>query len=178
MWEVEQSTDYQVFKVLRKRESFLLPGLKEKRLFHTLTCPDWVNVICLTNCNSIALVRQFRHGVETYTYELPGGLASPSQSLLEAAKDELLEETGYLSAKWSYAGKYMVNAALQNNFCHTFVCEEAEFQAAPKDSEGIQPILVPIEEFFSKFHEGEFDQALILAAVSLAQRKGMLPTNL
>ncbi|MFA5126977.1 MAG: NUDIX hydrolase [Patescibacteria group bacterium] len=54
-----------------------------------------VCVLALTKDNNVILTKQFRPGPEKILLELPGGLIDKNESPDEAAKRELLEETGY-----------------------------------------------------------------------------------
>lgn len=44
--------------------------------------------------NKIVLIRQFRYPVGDYIYELPAGLIDGNETIYEAAKREMFEETG------------------------------------------------------------------------------------
>ncbi len=64
-----------------------------------------VAVIALSGDGQIVLVEQYRPAVERNVLELPAGLAGDTsqtrgEPLVEAAKRELLEETGYTAARW------------------------------------------------------------------------------
>jgi ADP-ribose pyrophosphatase len=49
----------------------------------------------------ILLVRQFRLAAGASLWELPAGRVDPGETVLAAAKRELLEETGYRARRWS-----------------------------------------------------------------------------
>ena len=47
------------------------------------------------------MIDQYRHGLGETSYEIPAGVMEPSdRSPLEAARRELLEETGYGGGEW------------------------------------------------------------------------------
>lgn len=65
-----------------------------------------VGIVAVTDDEKVVLVEQTRPAVNAAIVELPAGLAgdivgAEQEPLLEAAKRELLEETGYAAAKWT-----------------------------------------------------------------------------
>lgn len=65
-----------------------------------------VGIVAVTDNNCVVLVEQFRPPTDEYVIELPAGLSgdvagAEHESLLEAAKRELFEETGYEAAQWT-----------------------------------------------------------------------------
>jgi len=57
----------------------------------------------------ILLVRQFRLPAEDYLWELPAGRLDPGEKPLQAAKRELIEETGYRARKWTRLASFFVS---------------------------------------------------------------------
>ncbi len=65
-----------------------------------------VGIVALTDDRRVVLVEQFRPPVDRRVIELPAGLAgdisgAESESLVEAAQRELIEETGYHAKNWT-----------------------------------------------------------------------------
>jgi ADP-ribose pyrophosphatase len=61
------------------------------------TLPQVVVIIAtLHPSGEILLIRQFRPPVNAFVLEFPAGLVDPGESVAEAARRELLEETGYI----------------------------------------------------------------------------------
>jgi ADP-ribose pyrophosphatase len=52
------------------------------------------------NRRRILLVRQYRLPAKACLWELPAGKVDPGEKPLQAAKRELIEETGYRAARW------------------------------------------------------------------------------
>ncbi len=59
-----------------------------------------VVVLPVLDDGHIILVRQYRHSVGGYLWELVAGRMEPRESPLPGAKRELLEETGYTARRW------------------------------------------------------------------------------
>lgn len=54
-----------------------------------------VLVAALTNEGKLVIVKQFRFPVDSFCFEMPGGVVDQGESPAEAMRRELLEETGY-----------------------------------------------------------------------------------
>src|SRR5689334_24714519 len=48
----------------------------------------------------VLLERQYRHAAKDYLWEIPAGRIDPGENALQAAKRELIEETGYRAKRW------------------------------------------------------------------------------
>ena len=62
--------------------------------------PGAVAILPFTADGKVILERQFRYPNARDFIEIPAGKVEPGENLLETAKRELLEETGYLAADW------------------------------------------------------------------------------
>lgn len=63
--------------------------------------PGAVAVVALDEADRVALVRQYRHPVRAYLWEVPAGLLDvPGEPLLLAAQRELAEEADLRAARW------------------------------------------------------------------------------
>jgi len=60
-----------------------------------------IGVVALDDDLNTWLVGQYRYTLSEWSWEIPEGGGSPEQSPLEAAKRELLEETGLQASRWS-----------------------------------------------------------------------------
>jgi ADP-ribose pyrophosphatase len=56
--------------------------------------------------NRILLVKQYRLPVGDYLWELSAGRLDPGEKPLQAAKRELIEETGYRAKKWKLLAEF------------------------------------------------------------------------
>ena len=128
--------------------------------------PPWVNVVALTEQDDVVLIRQYRHGIEKVAWEIPAGTTDGKDtSLEEAARRELLEETGYGGGRWSLLTTLSANPALQNNLTTTFLAEGVTRlrDAAPEANEEMTVRLTPLAEVGRLIDSGGFVQALHVA---------------
>ena len=79
-----------------RHETIALPDGRTIPDYYVFEYPDWVNVTAIDRDGRFVVIDQYRHGLGETSYEIPAGVMEPSdRSPLEAARRELLEETGY-----------------------------------------------------------------------------------
>ena len=72
--------------------------LRSWETFERVNCNGIVVIVPVTSEGEVLIIRQFRPAVNSYVMEFPAGLNDKGESLEDAARRELIEETGY-SAK-------------------------------------------------------------------------------
>lgn len=156
-----------IFRYLKiKRES---PTTNTSSDFDVIQCFNWVNVIALTKDQKVVLIKQYRHGTDQVTVEIPGGAVHPGEDVLLAAQRELLEETGYTSKEWSFIGRVDANPAFMNNHCDTYLALNAE-KTHDQDLDPFEEIEVYLRDKKDLAHlvkEGEITHSIVIAALFL-----------
>jgi len=145
------------------------PTTGQAHPFHRIDAADWVNIVPITPAGEIVLVRQYRHGSEEVTLEIPGGMVDPGETPAQAAARELLEETGYRAARVEAIGVASPNPALFGNQVHSFVGRGAEPVAAIH-GDGVEETSVEVlsrAELRRVARGGGVSHALVLAALHL-----------
>lgn len=129
--------------------------------------PEWVNVVALTPGDEILLIKQFRYGSNRVETEIPGGVIERGEQPLEAGCRELLEETGYAGHNAKIIGKVCPNPAIQHNFCHTVLVENATQVADPSmdDMEDISYFLRSESDVLEMIKSGDINHGLVLNAL-------------
>lgn len=131
----------------------------------------WVNVIALTMDREILLVEQYRHAIEQVLLEIPAGIMDPEdENPLQAAKRELLEETGYTSEKFIEVGCSYPNPATHTNMTYSFLALDVEHigQQDLDETEEIEVSRMPFDEFVVLAKRGGLSQALHVSALFFA----------
>lgn len=135
--------------------------------FYVLHAPDWVNVIAVTPDDWLVLVRQYRHGVERVTLEIPGGMVDPTDASPEAAaRRELVEETGFAGGDWKLIGVVDPNPATHANRCFTYLATGVEIVCppAPDAHEELEVAALPVDRAWRLLADGAITHALVVAA--------------
>lgn len=107
-----------------RRDCVQIPNGQINDEFYVLEYPDWVNVIAITEDGQFVMERQYRHGLGKTCYEIPAGVMEEGESPLEAAKRELMEETGYGDGQWRELMTVSGNTSTTDNLSHCFVATD------------------------------------------------------
>ncbi len=155
--------------VLRK-DVCLMPRGHTVPAYYVLEYPDWVNMVPVTEDGRFVLVKQYRHGVEQEVLEIPGGVIDPGETPEQAARRELLEETGYAFDRLERLSVLFPNPATSNNRTITYLAtggRKVQEQFLDEQEE-IEVILVSPEEVKQWLLDNKFGQALHTAALFYA----------
>ncbi len=78
-----------------RRDVCLLPSGVVLDDYYLWEGKDWVAIFAMTTEGTVLVVRQYRHAVGEFCWELPGGIIDEGEDVLAAGLRELREETGY-----------------------------------------------------------------------------------
>jgi ADP-ribose pyrophosphatase len=152
-------------------ETLISPRTGDAHEFYLLTCADWCNIVPITAAGEVVMVRQHRYGTDEETLELPGGMIDPGDpSPLEAARRELLEETGYRADAIVQTGVIAPNPALQSNRTFSFLARDVVRvgEVSLDGGEDIEVVTVPLGEIPERVGRGEICHALVVVAFAYA----------
>ncbi len=154
-----------VFKV--RGQNYTHPVRATEREFVVIDAPDWVNVLAVTPDGRLVLVNQFRYGIDTFSWELPGGVIEAGEDPVVAGLRELSEETGYVGKNARLIGSVNPNPAIMSNRCH-FVLVEDVVLTAPQawdPDEEIEVGLFPVDEVMARARAGGISHSLVVCAL-------------
>lgn len=164
----ETAYDCGFFQVHVQRSSSPLTG--KEHPFYILSTHDWINIVALTEDQKVLMVSQYRHGTQEMSLETPGGAVDSSdEDPMEAAKRELLEETGHQASAWFPLGKLRPNPAILNNYCHFYLALGARRVAELEldEAEELEVVSYNLKEVEKLIQEGGIQHALVVAAFQL-----------
>ena len=163
--ETSRLADCRVFTV--SESVSICPRTEDEHRFYFIDSADWVNIVPITENREIVFIRQFRHGSEKITLEIPGGMVDAGEDPAVAAARECLEESGYEAKSVNSLGVLNPNPAIFPNRLHTYVAKDCRRVAeiANTSTEHTELVLVPLQEIAGLLESGEIDHALVAATL-------------
>jgi ADP-ribose pyrophosphatase len=144
--------------------------------YYVVESPDCVTILAVTAEGKIPLVRQYRPVLDSPSLELPSGHVNPSDASYEdAARRELLEETGYRAGKLEFLGALNPDLGRLSARIWCYFAPEVVRAGLPQDGEEqIELIECAREEMLDWVRDGNMLHAQDLALILLGRLKGFI----
>ena len=169
-----------------RKSKYKFPDGRTFEPFYSYSRRDYVVIVATDQDGKYICVRQYRHGIKQVTTEFcAGGIerkdgkeygsrkdAANVEAALDAAKRELLEETGYESDDWKFLLTVPSNATMADNYANLFVaknCRKVSEQNLD-ETEFLNVHLHTRQEIEGMIENGEFPQASHILALLLSER--------
>lgn len=162
-----------------RRSAYRFPDGRVFEPFYSYSRRNYVVIVASDTEGKYLCVRQFRQGIKKVTTEFPAGGIEParggssaSENALEAARRELLEETGYVSDDWKHLLTVPSHATLADNYAYIFAAVNCRKQGEQKldETEFLNVKKYTADEMEEMISRGDFQQAMHIMAWLLAQR--------
>jgi len=128
--------------------------------------------------NPLVLIeRQYRHAAQQFLYEVPAGKMEDGEDHLEAAKRELLEETGYQAKKWTKLARYFASPGFLGEWMQVFLAEDlTPGEAHPEEDESFELQFVPLSELLRLIDAGKvLDGKTLISVLWYSRLRGLKP---
>ena len=157
------------------QEQVKLPTGRVLDDFYRVVLPHFAVIVPVTPEGHVVMVRGYKHGVGRVSLSPPAGLLHPGEAAADAARRELLEETGYSAGEWRCLGSYVVDGNRQCGTMHAFLAYNARpaREPEPDDTEDLQVEVLSRARLVESLTRGEFGSLAAMAAVTLALTVGL-----
>lgn len=116
--------------------------------------------------------KQYRYALQEEIIEMPAGKLEKGEVPLEAAKRELLEETGYRPLEMIHLGDSYPTPGYSSEVIHLYYCPKAVKEVRHLDSdENIDLIYLTLEEIEKLIAENTIKDSKTVAAIYLYKSK-------
>lgn len=125
-----------------------------------------VGALPLDEENNTWLVGQYRYTLEKYSWEIPEGGCIESIEPLQAAKNELQEETGIIANKWTKVLDIHTSNSVTDEYGICFLAQDLTFgKSSPEPCEELIIKKLKFEEAFEMVMNGEITDSLSIATI-------------
>jgi len=129
-----------------------------------------VGVIPLDEDWNTWLVGQYRFTLDHYSWEIPEGGGRMDEDPLEAAKRELLEETGLVAKSWTKILTMHLSNSVSDEFGVIYLAQDLiQKEAQPEETEELAIKKMPFEEVVRMMNEEKITDSMTIAAIQKIQ---------
>ena len=127
-----------------------------------------VAIIAVNTDGHILLQKEYSYPPNTVLWQLPGGAIESGESIIDAARRELAEESGFTANNCTVIGSYYLNNRRSDRKQFIIVCRNLRKKALPPDDEEfIESIWTNRTEIARMVAAGEIENITLLAALQL-----------
>jgi ADP-ribose pyrophosphatase len=138
--------------------------------------PGSAAIVPLLPEGQVVMVRQYRHSVRQFLWEIPAGTLNPGEDFLECARRELAEETGYRANQFEKLTEIMTAPGYCDERIQIFLATGLEpVSQNPDTDEVIEVTRSPLAETLTMIRTGEIQDAMTIVGLYLASMRAPGP---
>lgn len=137
--------------------------------------PGAVGVIALDDQDRVVMIRQYRHPVRSYLWEVPAGIKDVAdEPLVETARRELAEEVGLAADRWDRLVDFLASPGGSSEEVTVFLARALREVGRPEDfvvsaeELDLEIQRVPLDEALTAVQNGRMRNSIVVAGVLAA----------
>ena len=127
-------------------------------------------VVALSHGNTLLLLKQYRHALGEYIWEIPAGTLNRGETPLECAKRELIEETGFSGTVWHDLGTILPVPGYSDERVHLFLARDLEPARQNLDYDELLEVnRIGLDQAMEMIQRGEIQDGKTVSGLFLAR---------
>lgn len=134
--------------------------------FDIVKHPGGAVIAAINEQDEICLLKQWRHAIQKFIWEVPAGCLEPGEPPLLTAQRELEEEAGVLAKEWKDLGSICSSPGFSNEILYLFEARDLS-QGILKldDAEQLEAHWLPLDKAYEMCGDGSIIDAKTLACL-------------
>ena len=125
-----------------------------------ITHPGAAAVVPMKDDRTVVMIRQYRHAVGGFIYEIPAGKLHPGEDPRECAVREIEEETGYKVGRLEPLLSFLTTPGFTNEIIHIFVGTELSPGRQNLGADEVLEIIeMPLDQAIARINDGVIQDA-------------------
>jgi ADP-ribose pyrophosphatase len=129
-------------------------------------------VVPLLPDNRVVMIKQYRHALRGFLWEIPAGTLDPGEDFLQCARRELIEEAGYQAEDFERITEILPAPGYSDERVQIFLARN--LQPAPQrldEDEVLEVAPLPIGETLAMVKEGRIQDAMTIIGLLLVSAR-------
>jgi 8-oxo-dGTP pyrophosphatase MutT (NUDIX family) len=132
--------------------------------------PGAAAVVAVDDGGRVCLVRQYRHGIADFLWEIPAGKLDRGEDPAVCAVRELAEETGVAARRWTPLGLYIPAPGIFSEVIHLYLAQGLDVGTPKPDAdEELELRWMPLKEAIERILRGDWNDGKTALGLVRAQ---------
>jgi ADP-ribose pyrophosphatase len=132
--------------------------------------PGAAAVVAVDSADRVCLVRQYRHGVEDFVWEIPAGKLDSGEAPQTCAIRELQEEAGVAARRWTSLGLYVPAPGIFTEVIHLYLAQDLAIgNPSPDVDEELELQWMPLAQAADLVLRGDWNDGKTVVALLRAR---------
>ena len=168
---LKTETIYQARVFRLCRETVSLPNGVTTTL-DVIRHPGSSAIVPLLSDDQVVMIKQYRHSLRKYLWEIPAGTLNPGEDFLQCARRELKEEAGYQADHFEKLTEILPAPGYSDEVIEIFLA--SDLRPAPQSldqDEVLEVALLPLDKTLAMIRDGRIQDAMSIIGLFLVSMR-------